>query len=361
VTADGSSRDGWRRSRPSGPPTEEDFGWLSDLRGAPDEPGGIGPSDGDDTASRGNHASDVDTGRRRGRPSPRQRPQHSSPADAPTAPMPPGALPRDAPPVVRGFRLDPPLGGVTTGELRALQSDRDRPAPRPKEPPRESPAPVTPTAGRQAADPITGDHPVAPTGRRAEIRRHFRQLQQLRTATVVVALLVILGAPLAFYVVREVTRDPVFVELDGLDLPSWAARQHSDQAEGSRWCIRECRFRERTWESQRSPVETDQAYERALREAGWRVWNAPGCPPENIDGFETCWQRDEYVLDMWIREPTCETLPRFGASPGANPPAAAPGASTAPSPAASPSGCSGALVTVRVINRIGYRPPADGA
>ena len=43
-----------------------------------------------------------------------------------------------------------------------------------------------------------------------------------------------------------------------------AATESVDNVSGSRWCLPECRLRERTVESERPAKETTQVYERAL-------------------------------------------------------------------------------------------------
>jgi hypothetical protein len=190
--------------------------------------------------------------------------------------------------------------------------------------------------------------------RRAEMRRQIRIAQQLKGATLIVVALLLLAAFPVYLWIRSVAQDPVFGELDALDLPTWAAGVHSDAASGSRWCIDECRFRERTWESQRGPDETQVAYTAALRDAGWRPRTGGLCPTVQ-DGVASCWRHDEYVLDMWVRAPVCPP-PRPAVTPKASGPAARP-SGTAASPSAAPPqpSCPGALVTVKVFNEIGYR------
>jgi hypothetical protein len=195
-----------------------------------------------------------------------------------------------------------------------------------------------------------------------------QQVSRLRAATVVMVVLAVIGAPAGFFVIREFTRDPVFVELDALGVPGWAAGKHTDSAYGSRWCIRECRYRERVWESARGPDETNSAFIDALRRTGWTTWAVPDCQPPGVDGIETCWQRDEYVLDLWVRPAVCEVRPvRPSIGPSGVAKSAAPsakasavaasaGPSTVPSASADPS-CPGALTTVKVFNRIMYEAP----
>jgi hypothetical protein len=179
----------------------------------------------------------------------------------------------------------------------------------------------------------------------------------------------VVSAPAAFFVIRELSRDPVFVELDDLNLPEWAAQNPTDGALGSRWCIRECRSRQRTWESARGPDETNRAFVGKLRDAGWVEWDIPDCQAEGVDGFETCWQRDEYVLDLWVRAAVCDVK---GARPTVNPaPATSAKTPSAKAPtkqasasaaAPDPSGeaptaiCPLAVTTIKVFNRISYEP-----
>jgi hypothetical protein len=66
------------------------------------------------------------------------------------------------------------------------------------------------------------------------------------------------------------------------------------------------------------------------------------------DGVASCWQRDEYVMDMWIRAPICDVPP-----PRPSITVAVPTPDPSAAPAASPTEpCPGALVTVEVRNAI---------
>jgi integrin beta 3 len=185
-------------------------------------------------------------------------------------------------------------------------------------------------------------------------------------ATFLMIVLAVVGTPVVFFVIREAVQDPVFAELDGWNLPGWATTSHSDEAYGSRWCIRECRFRERTWQAAKGPEETNTAYASALRDAGWTPWHTAGCPAAGVEGIESCWQRDEYVLNLWVRAAPCEVRPvrpTVGAdgSAAATPPGAAPSASGAPGTDAGGipgPGCGTALATVKVFNRIAYQQVA---
>jgi hypothetical protein len=184
--------------------------------------------------------------------------------------------------------------------------------------------------------------------KRAEIRRQLRVAQQLKVATlVVVAMLLLLAYPI-YELTKAGVKDPVLGQLDALNLPGWADVNHDDATAGSRWCINQCRYRQRTWESERKPDETNLAFDTALREAGWRP-RTDGICPGATEGTATCWKRDEYVMDMWVREPICDVPPpRATVSPR-------PSATAGPSPPAAQA-CPGALVTMKIFNAVDYEP-----
>jgi hypothetical protein len=196
--------------------------------------------------------------------------------------------------------------------------------------------------------------------KRAEMHRQLRVAQQLKVVTLMVVAMLLLAAYPMYLFTASVTQDPIFGQLDALKLPAWAASDHSDAASGSRWCIQQCRFRERTWQSARVPDETYTAYDKALRDAGWRPRQEGICPTVE-EGVLTCWKHDEYVLDMWVRAPICDLPPPRPTitvrPPGAAPSAKASAAATVPSlPLPSPQVCPGALVTMKVFNAIDYHP-----
>ncbi|MFE9657098.1 hypothetical protein [Micromonospora sp. NPDC006431] len=184
----------------------------------------------------------------------------------------------------------------------------------------------------------------------------MRERRRLRLGILVLVSLVLLGAVPLYFGVRTLSHDPVFDTLDGLDVPSWAAVTTVDNVSGSRWCLQDCRLRERTIESQQGPKETAQAYEQALAKDGWQRWKVARCPEQvpgqPAKGNYTCWRRDELTLDLWVREPACVPPPVDGA----------PAPSPAPSPAAQT--CTGSLVSVKVRNaiddeRTGPQPSTD--
>ncbi len=190
--------------------------------------------------------------------------------------------------------------------------------------------------------------------RRAEMRRQLRIAQQLKVATLVVVALLLLAAYPVYLFTRSFTEDPIFAALDGLDLPSWATLTHSDSQSGSRWCVDQCRFRERTWISEHTPDDTNKAYVNALNSAGWRIRG--GFCPAVAEGIATCWERDEYVMDMWVSPKVCELPPPRPSIP--------PAAGASPTPTATPSPtkvppedmCPATEVQVKVYNAIDYHP-----
>jgi hypothetical protein len=187
--------------------------------------------------------------------------------------------------------------------------------------------------------------------KRAEIRKHLRIQQQLKVGTLVLVAILLLAAYPVYLFTAASAQDPVFGDLDKLDLPSWAALTHEDAASGSRWCIDQCRFRQRTYASERSPEETNAVYVTALTDAGWRTRTEGYCPKVD-EGVSSCWQRDEYVMDMWIRVPICDVPPP---RPSISAVAPSPDASVAPLPTPTDI-CPGSLVTLEVFNAIDYRP-----
>jgi hypothetical protein len=155
------------------------------------------------------------------------------------------------------------------------------------------------------------------------------------------ALLLFAALP-AIFLARDSDSDPVFADLDRLNLPEWAGQSHEDHSSGSRWCLETCRLRERIWRSNRPAKETGEVYQRALVEAGWRPWTASDCPTGRT-GVYTCWQRDGYVLDLWARDAPC-SLGNVAPAPSTDPSKVA-----VPSPDATgpPPTCDGSLVTAK--------------
>jgi hypothetical protein len=175
----------------------------------------------------------------------------------------------------------------------------------------------------------------------------LREQQRVRNMAMIMVIALLLGAPLLYLGIQTATRDPVLNSLAGLPVPSWAAQSPEDRIiTGSRWCFIDCRFRERRLASDASPDETNEIYQNALREAGWVRWEVEGCPLVEVDGFYSCWTRDEYTLDLWVHLPACAYDPRFlrpELDPdGGSSPAASPG----------PDDCSGSVVEIKMQNRV---------
>jgi hypothetical protein len=185
-------------------------------------------------------------------------------------------------------------------------------------------------------------------GARSEFRKQLREVERWRRITLVGVVLLVLGAYPSFLLVQAATRDPAINSLNALALPEWAARGATDEEFGSRWCFGECRFRERTANSERPPGETAQVYEEVLSDAGWIRWNVERCPENPVPGSYSCWRRDEYTLDLWVRDPACVS------DPLRNRPTVGPtGAPISGAPAEAPADdCGGSLVSIKVRNAI---------
>jgi hypothetical protein len=176
--------------------------------------------------------------------------------------------------------------------------------------------------------------------RRAELRKHLKIQQQLKGITLVLVVMLLLAAYPIYLFAQSFAADPVFTELDGLDLPGWAAYEHHDDASGSRWCIQGCRQRQRDWFSERGPDETQEAYRKALSDDGWRP--RAGCPQAS-DGIISCWKKDEYVMQMFVHQPVC--------APSREP---VPGATTGIEPANH--ACASSIVNMYILNAIDEQP-----
>jgi hypothetical protein len=168
------------------------------------------------------------------------------------------------------------------------------------------PPPGSPIPDRDAATPdFDDDYPLdeSSTGRGAA----------LLLAGLTIVLLAVLPA---LFLIRDAARDPVYTGLDALAVPAWAKIGHEDMYSGNRYCVGSCRLRERVLQSARTTAETDAAYQGALREAGWLRLTGGGQCPTGRAGVYTCWQRDQYVLDLWTRDATCATSQAGGPNPG---------------------------------------------
>jgi integrin beta 3 len=188
-------------------------------------------------------------------------------------------------------------------------------------------------------------------GARSELRRQMRAKRRLRVVTLVSLSVVVLGLLPLIFGIRAASRDPVFTSIDALDVPGWAATQVKDHSSGSRWCFLECRFRERTAQSQQPFAQTGKVYSAALVEAGWQRWKVSGCPDQPIrpeDGIYTCWRRDEFTLDLWVRLPECAVDALAAQDPAAVPTPGADGTG----PTKDPKKCVGSTVSIKVQNAI---------
>ncbi|BFU43768.1 hypothetical protein [Krasilnikovia sp. MM14-A1004] len=194
---------------------------------------------------------------------------------------------------------------------------------------------------------------------RSELRQKMRTQRRLRVVTLMSLAVVVLGVLPLIFGIRSATRDPVFNSLDALQVPSWAAAQVKDRSSGSQWCFMDCRFRERTAQSQQPYQETTKAYSTALSSAGWQRWKVDECPEQPVtNGSYTCWRRDEFTLDLWVGPPAC-AIDAIAAQDSAVLPSTGPDGVV---PTTDPKKCTGSSVSIKVQNAItdlrGKKEPA---
>ncbi|HKS99386.1 MAG TPA: hypothetical protein VJT31_07635, partial [Rugosimonospora sp.] len=186
------------------------------------------------------------------------------------------------------------------------------PPPRAAQPPGRA---AVPTAGMgHHAAPERDDLPLEGGDRWSggEVGRPRGQAVALLLAGLSVVLLGILPV---LFLLRDSGHDPVYAALDALDVPGWAQLAHEDTPSGNRYCVQTCALHERVVQSGRNTAQTDAAFEGALRTAGWARVTDGRCPTART-GVYTCWQRDQYVLDLWARDADCNTSQLGGPNPG---------------------------------------------
>ena len=185
--------------------------------------------------------------------------------------------------------------------------------------------------------------------RRAELRRHMKIQQQLKSITLTLVVLLLLAAYPIYLFTQSLARDPIFSGLNGLNLPEWAKYDLEDRKteDGNRWCIPKCLGWQRTWWSKRDITESQAAYAQALLDDGWRRYEGP-CIQTADDSVITCWQKDEFVMVMHVFVPFCEEPAPRPTLPG-----------TTPTAEPTPTGptCPGAKVEMYISNAVDYQPP----
>jgi len=200
----------------------------------------------------------------------------------------------------------------------------------------------------QAVPDEGGESPGGLRGAGAELRNRLRTERRLRVITLVTLSVVVLGLLPLLFGIRSATRDPVFNSLDALDVPAWADRKVDDRTSGSIWCFFDCRFRERTAQSDRPLEETAKTYAAALTAAGWKARTGECSDQPTTSGKYTCWTRDEFSLDLWVRPPECAVDAVAAQDPATVP-------STGPDglvPTADPRTCTGSTVSIKVQNAV---------
>ncbi len=176
----------------------------------------------------------------------------------------------------------------------------------------------------------------------------MRAKRRLRVLTLVSLSVLVLGLLPVFFGVWSATRDPVFTSLDALNVPAWADKQAEDRSSGSRWCFLDCRFRERIAQSERPFEETNQAYAAALTSAGWKVRGGECTDQPTTEGKYSCWTRDEFTLDLWVRLPECAVDAVAAQDPDTVPSVGPDGVVETPDPKK----CTGSTVSIKVQNAV---------
>jgi hypothetical protein len=235
-------------------------------------------------------------------------------------------------------------GRARPGEVSRPIEGRARPADV------SQPLPFAETDGDAAAGELPEEGSAGTEGTRVPgIVEHLRGRRRLRLVALVSLSAVVLVLLPLFFGVRAASRDPVFRSLDQLSVPAWASQRVEDRSSGSRWCFLDCRFRERTAQSERPFQETAKEYVGALTRAGWQPWRVAACPEQPItDGQYSCWRRDEFTLDLWVRLPEC-AADAVAAQDPATLPSAGPDGTVAPP---DPAKCVGSTVSIKVQNAL---------
>jgi hypothetical protein len=172
----------------------------------------------------------------------------------------------------------------------------------------------------------------------------LRTQRRLRVAALMALnVIVLVGLPVIF-LLRSASTDPVYASLNQLSVPAWADKQVADQSSGSSWCHLECELRERTVQSEKAIDETAVAYTSALTSAGWTTRSGECAEQPEVTGKYTCWQRDEFTLDLWVKEPECKVDQVAAQDPAMLPSLGPDGVPDIPDP----SKCTGSTVSIKV-------------
>lgn len=184
--------------------------------------------------------------------------------------------------------------------------------------------------------------------------RYANQVHRPASRATILALVgvvvTLLGLLPGLLLLQSSAHNPAFDAMDGLGLPSWATEHVVDHTSGDRWCVVDCLVSQRTWQSARPAGETSDAYQRALRAAGWTPAAVSACPPTAKGVTLTCWQFDAEQLNLLVAPAACAIAPVPTTEPGLiddAPPSLAPTV---------PDGCDPTTVTVQVFDRIAARP-----
>ena len=177
-------------------------------------------------------------------------------------------------------------------------------------------------AARAAAGAPVAARPAVPAGGRAaesssglrgaseELRNRLRTQRRLRVVTLLSLAVVVLVVLPAVFGLRHRCQGPG-VQLAGRARGARLGGHEAshDQGSGSRWCFLELPVPgagrpSRRSRSRRPPRPTRRRWPRPAGSRG-RSASARRQPIAADEGTYSCWKRDEFTLDLWVRQPNC--------------------------------------------------------
>jgi len=140
---------------------------------------------------------------------------------------------------------------------------------------------------------------------RTDLIRQYRRLRRLRLATLGVIAAALLAATGLALGADRWTPDPAYRVLDELTIAPLSADSARDTAYGNRWCVGQCRVRERVWSSGVTVADTRASMDAALEARGWRP-SGRDCDADSPEVSRICVQREEFLMDVWIGPADCD-------------------------------------------------------
>jgi hypothetical protein len=145
-------------------------------------------------------------------------------------------------------------------------------------------------------------HPIEEDDDEEPVPASEQERQRARLAVVAAVVVLLLVLPLTLLLWQN-AGNPLGGQLDELSVPKTVDLHHSDASGNSRYCVHSCAWLKRIYQSGEPADRTDAMFKAALRTHGWQPADAK-CP-KPADGGYSCWQRDQYVLDLWVRPAGC--------------------------------------------------------